>query len=97
MDTIVENVQRENRTGTVRTAKISDMPLKNVTAIRSTVNNAHNVTIRVTKKSSAVRNKNMIKKKKRKILMSLKIYKEIEKMFVDDSGSTSHMLNSLKI
>ena len=65
---------RENRTSTVCTAKRMYTPLKNFTTRRSMVKDARTVTRRVTKKISARRNKNMTRKEKGEILISLKIY-----------------------
>ena len=58
----------------VRTAKSMDTPLKNVITRRCMGNNARTVTIRVKKKMSSERNREMMKKGKRKIPMSLQIY-----------------------
>ena len=56
---------------TVRTSKIKDTPLNNVTSIISMDNNSHTVTRRATKKRYAGRNKEITKRKK---LISLKRY-----------------------
>ena len=58
----VENILREKNTSTVRTTKNTDKLLNNVTARIIIGKNAGNVTIRVTKKSSSGRNKNITNK-----------------------------------
>ena len=78
MGTRVEILRRENKTSkkisTVRTEKMTDTPLKNVTARISMGKNARTATQRVMKKSSSIINKDMTKRVKRKRLMSLKRY-----------------------
>ena len=61
--------KQNKKISTVRTSKITDTPLKNVTARRSVDKNERNDTIRVTNKRSAGRNKEITKKMKTKRLM----------------------------
>ena len=72
MITRVYIVRKEQKTSPVCTATGMDTSLNNVTERRSTGKNAHTVTHRVVKESSSQINKNTTKKKKEKMLMSLK-------------------------
>ena len=64
--TRVEIIQRENKTSTVLTVRNMDTSQKNVYARRGTSNNARTTKIRVTKKMSDIRNKNITNKRKSK-------------------------------